>query len=110
MDVDGVLVGELLPALVAVVVERGLGLLLREALLPEVDLPVGVELVLVDGGKVALLTLVGKVASVLAVVGLELGTAAEGPAAGVADVVPVGGQGSPALGLGLLDGLHKIQK
>ena len=59
-----VLVGELLATLVAVVVERGVGLLLRHPLRPQVDLDVRVVLVLVHRREVALRALVRHVARV----------------------------------------------
>ena len=63
-----VLVGELLATLVAVVEERGVGLLLRQALGPHVDLDVRVVLVLVDRREVALVALVGHVPRVKPVI------------------------------------------
>ncbi len=64
VDVDAVLVGKLLAALVAIVVERRPRLLLADTSRTEVDLPVGVELVLVHRLEIALLALVRHVASV----------------------------------------------
>ena len=59
-----VLVGELLATLVAVVVERGVGLLLRHPLGAQVDLDVRVVLVLVHRREVALGALVRHIARV----------------------------------------------